>query len=103
MIFSMKEIKMYKLTVQSYLKSKPDLFVIKEIKTTRNNSGLTLKIKLKDTDDFWMTCFTDYNGEYNVYPNSTTFNNLTCTDEFKEFAKYKGNFISSINIEYIKN
>ena len=91
---------MYKLIVQSYSKDSPDLFIVNEIKTIRNNSGLSLKIKIKD---LWLIVFNDYKGEYNSYPDSTTFNDLTCSDEFKDFAKYNSNLLSSLNIEYIRN
>ena len=96
----MKRMKMYKLTVQSYSKENSDLFLVNEIKTIRNNSGLMLKVNINDN---WIIVFDNYKGEYNPYHNSTTFNSLTCTDEFKEFANYDSNFISFINIEFIKN
>jgi hypothetical protein len=99
MIYLLKEEKkMYKITVQSYSKDSPDFFLVDEIKTIRNNSGLTLKVKIKNN---WITIFNGFDGEYNPYYNSMSFNSLSCTDEFKDLMNYNNNSISTINIEYI--
>jgi hypothetical protein len=89
---------MYKITVQSYSKNSPDLFLVNDIKTIRDSSGLTLKI---NKDDKWITVFDSFKGEYNPYINSMTFNSFSCTDEFKKLMNYDNNSISSLNIEYI--
>jgi len=91
---------MYKITVQSYSKDKPDLLLANNIKTTRDNSGLSLEIELPDINK--IIVFTGYKGEFNPYKDSVVFNNLSCTDEFKDYLKYDSNAISSIEIEYIR-
>ncbi len=92
---------MYKITVQSYSKNKPDLFLVKNIKTSRSHSGLSLIIHPVGLDkEFFL--FTDYKGQYNPYRDSMVFNDVSCTDEFKEFMGYETNALSKVEIEYIR-
>jgi len=92
---------MHKITIQSYSKDKPDFILVKNIKSTRDNSGLTIEIETLDIKK--IKIFTGYDGQYNTYRDSTVYNDVSCTDEFKEFMKYDTNALSSIKIEYIRN
>ncbi len=90
---------MYKITVQNYTKSSPDIFLVDNIKTIRTSSGLTLNFNQNKKQ---ITLFKDYKGEYNPYPDSITFNNVSCTDEFKKFMNYNTNALLSVQVEFIR-
>ena len=92
---------MYKLTCLNYSKEKPDLILLKDIKTIRNSSGLTLIVT--DLKDKEIKVFSDYKGQYNTYREVSEYNSVTCSDEFKDYMKYETNFLISLSIEYAGN
>ena len=92
---------MYKITVQSYSKDTSDLFLAENIKTLRPHSGLTLIVKPVNLDKE-ISLFTDYKGQYNPYKDSMVFNDVSCTDEFKEWQGYDSNALSRVEVEYIR-
>ena len=92
---------MYKITIQSYTKDKPDYILAKNIKSFRDSSGLSIEIETLDIKK--MMIFTGFTGQYNVYRDSSAYNDVSGTDELKEYLNYDTNALSSVKIEYIRN